>query len=112
VANAGSDQTVEEEALVTLDGSGTIDPNGSDDIQSYTWQQLEGKEVTLSNALLVAPSFTAPEVEVTEDPMFLVFKLIVVDFAGLTSEDTVTIKVRRGPIGGSSAGCFISEAVQ
>ncbi|MEW6078496.1 MAG: hypothetical protein AB1724_11835 [Thermodesulfobacteriota bacterium] len=110
VANAGLDQTVEEGDLVTLDGTGTADPNGSNDIKSYTWEQLEGKEVILSNNLLVNPTFTAPDVEVVEDPLYLVFKLIVEDFAGLESEDTVTIKVKRGPIGGSSAGCFITEA--
>ena len=112
-ANAGLDQTVAEGDLVELDGSGSSDPNGFDDLQTFLWEQTEGTEVTLSNTLLAQPTFTAPDVEVTEDPMTLIFKLIVTDFAGLTSEDLVTIKVKRGPIGGdSSAGCFVSGTVR
>lgn len=109
-ADAGEDQIVSERTQVTLDGSGSFDPNN--DIRSYFWEQTEGIEVILSDTSLVRPTFTAPDVEVTEDPMTLIFKLTVEDANGQTDDALVTISVRRGPIGGSSssAGCFISGA--
>lgn len=111
-ADAGDDQTVTEADPVTLDASGSVDPNGDDDITVYLWEQTEGTGVTLSDPAVTNPTFTAPYVEVTEDPMTLVFSLTVTDAAGLTSEDTITITVRRGPIGGdsSNSACFISGA--
>jgi hypothetical protein len=113
-ADAGDDQTVTEADLVTLDASGSFDPNGDDDITIYLWEQTEGPIVALSDTSAVNPTFTAPYVEVDEDPMKLAFKLVITDSVGLTSEDTVTITVRRGPIGGdsSNAACFISGAAR
>ncbi|HFB66691.1 MAG TPA: hypothetical protein ENJ60_14245, partial [Aeromonadales bacterium] len=46
-ANAGSDQSVDEETTVTLTGSGT-DTDGS--IVSYSWTQLSGSMVTIQDA--------------------------------------------------------------
>lgn len=80
-ANAGSDQTVNEDTLVTLDGSTSQDENG---IQSYTWtftdvtpQTLTGKNPTYN--------FTTPGAySVT---------LMVTDPAGNTATGAVTITV-------------------
>ena len=58
VANAGADQTVAGGVLVTLDGSGSSDPDG--DVLSYQWQQLSGPSVQLTNANTAKASFTAP----------------------------------------------------
>ena len=58
VANAGADQTVAGGAQVTLDGSGSSDPNGY--VLSYQWQQLSGPSVQLTNANTAKASFTAP----------------------------------------------------
>ena len=114
VADAGPDQSVIQRYVVTLDASGSSDPNGEDDIKSYLWEQTEGVGVTLSDETAVKPTFTAPEVYVSDKPETLIFKLTVADTADETSEDTVTIVVERGPIGGSSnnAGCFISGAAR
>lgn len=45
-ANAGADQTVDEQTAVTIQGSGT-DSDGS--IASYSWEQTSGPQITLSN---------------------------------------------------------------
>jgi len=58
VPNSGTDQTVSEGATVTLDGSGSFDPDA--DALTYTWLQTGGSAVTLNNANTVSPSFTAP----------------------------------------------------
>jgi hypothetical protein len=65
VADAGADQMVDEGAEVTLDGSGSTDPD--DDALTYHWTAPGG--ITLSDANAVNPSFTAPEV--TEDTEFV-----------------------------------------
>lgn len=47
VADAGSDQTVQEGSPVILDGSGSFDQDG--DTLSYTWAQVDGALVTIQN---------------------------------------------------------------
>ena len=57
-ADAGPDQLgVWEGALVTLDGSGSSDPD--DDPLRYRWNQLSGEPVVLSSQNIVNPTFTA-----------------------------------------------------
>jgi len=89
VANAGPDQTVSEEtALVTLDGSGSSDPE--DDPLSYRWTQDSGPEVFLPRSI-PAPSFRPPQLFADAT---LVFSLVVTDQYGSTSAaDTVTINI-------------------
>ncbi|MCR9245969.1 MAG: tandem-95 repeat protein [bacterium] len=58
-ANAGSDQTVSEGDFVTLNGSGSTDPEGQS--LTYTWTQVSGPAVTLSDTSSAQPTFTAPE---------------------------------------------------
>ncbi|WP_317932584.1 PKD domain-containing protein, partial [Halioxenophilus sp. WMMB6] len=95
VANAGSNQTVNEGASVTLNGSGSSDAEGS---VTYQWQQVSGPSVTLSGANSVSPSFTAG----TEGS--LVFRLTVTDTAGNTDTDEVAITVNKPSSGGSGGG--------
>ncbi len=59
VANAGIDQTVAYGVQVTLDGSGSFDPEGQE--LTYSWVLLDpnGSVVTLSNPLIVNPIFVA-----------------------------------------------------
>jgi hypothetical protein len=56
VADAGEDQELDP-TVVTLDGSGSHDPDG--DLLSYTWSQKQGPEVTLSDTHTVSPAFLA-----------------------------------------------------
>lgn len=58
IADAGPDQSVTGNSGVTLDGSGSSDPEG--DPINYNWVQTGGPSVTLNNATSVSPSFTAP----------------------------------------------------
>lgn len=77
-ANAGTDfNTREFRTGVQLNGSGS-DPDGT--IASYAWTQTGGTAVTLSNANIAAPTFTAPAA-----PTTLTFQLIVKDNEGLDS---------------------------
>ena len=101
VANAGDDQTVNEGATVTLDGSGTrdpdIDPNtGTGDTLTYFWAQTSGTTVTLNDTSAISPTFTAP-VRKTADDGELAFTLTVTDAAGEASTATVTISVTNLP---------------
>ena len=90
VANAGPDDTVNESAFVTLDGSGSNDPDGTVDI--YSWSQTSGTQVVLSNTAAQKPTFTAPDVD--QNGETLTFELTVTDNEGLSSApDTVDIAV-------------------
>ncbi|AZQ63984.1 T9SS type A sorting domain-containing protein [Flammeovirga pectinis] len=62
IANAGADQGVIKNSLVTLDGS------GSTSTATLTWTAPEG--VTLSDINAVNPTFTAPEVDIATDFVF------------------------------------------
>ena len=61
VANAGPNQTVNPGATVTLDGSGSTDPE--EDTLTYRWEQapgVGGGRIDLSDPTAVSPTFTAP----------------------------------------------------
>ena len=88
-ADAGDDQEAEEGDTVTLDGSGSTDPD--DGIASYLWEQTEGTSVTLSNAALPKPTFTAPNVD--EDGASFTFRLTVADDGGKQATDTCIVNV-------------------
>ncbi len=91
VANAGADQTVTAGATVTLDASGSSDPDAGDTL-TYMWEQapgIGGSEITLSDAAAVSPTFTAPS-----GPAALTFKLTVTDSQGASTSDTVSVTVR------------------
>jgi hypothetical protein len=88
-ADAGQDQTVDEGASVSLDASGSSDPDGS--IETYSWSQTGGPTVSLSDDTTVQPTFTAPDVgsETT-----LTFEVAVSDGNGNTDTDTATVTVK------------------
>lgn len=86
IADAGNDQTVATGETVTLDGSGSSDPDG--DTLSYQWMQTAGADVELDDDEAAITSFTAPDTEDT-----LVFELTVDDGQTGTSTDSVTITV-------------------
>ncbi|MDQ4101208.1 MAG: HYR domain-containing protein [Thermoproteota archaeon] len=88
-ANAGADQTVNEGDTVTLDGSGSSDPDG--DTLTYSWTQTAGTTATLNDASSSTLSFTAPDVAEQGDT--LTFELKVTDDNGATATDTVDVKI-------------------
>jgi PKD repeat protein len=92
VADAGPDQDVNRLTLVTLDGSGSGDPDGNLPL-AYGWNQTGGPAVTLSNPAGVSPTFTAPS-----DPAVLTFTLAVTDSLGLPdpTPDQVVVVVAAG----------------
>lgn len=88
VANAGIDQTVNENIEVTLNASASSDSDGS--ISSYAWTQSTGTAAALSDPSIPSPTFTAPEVTVSET---LTFQVLVTDDKGATAQDSVSIIV-------------------
>ena len=88
IANAGIDQTVNENTVVNLDGSGSSDADGT--IASYAWSQTVGPVVTLTGGTTATPSFTVPDVGV--DTIFT-FQLTVTDNEGASTVDNVTVTV-------------------
>lgn len=90
-ANAGADQTVNEQTLVTLNGSGT-DTDGT--IASYAWTQTAGLTVTLSNTDQAQASFTAPDVSVNPEET-LVFLLTVTDDQGASAQSYTRVTAKR-----------------
>jgi len=97
VANAGPDQNVTVNTLVTLDGGGSSDPDGGPSPLGYSWSQLSGPAVTLSGAGTASPSFT-PTVTGA-----YAFRLAVSDGA-LTDTDDVTVNV--AGVGGGELAVF------
>jgi PKD repeat protein len=87
--NAGTDQTVDEGVVVTLDGSFSLDID--DGIASYLWTQTGGQTVTLSNPALSQPTFTAPNVG--PDGTSLTFNLTVADAGGLQNTDSCIVNI-------------------
>ena len=60
VADAGVNQQVKEETVVNLHGEACYDPDG--DALTYSWRQLTGSGVALSDPTAATPTFTAPTV--------------------------------------------------
>jgi PKD domain len=90
VADAGADQTVKDNSVVTLDGTKSKDAYGN--ITSYSWVQLAGgADVKLSNAYSSIAKLKIPNLK--EDEL-LKFKLTVVDNNNLSSSDITNILVK------------------
>ncbi len=83
VANAGPDQTGVAAGTVTLDGSGSYDPEN--DPITYQWTQISGTGVTLSSPTSAKTTFTA----VTGQNY--VFRLTVTDSGGLSASATTRV---------------------
>ncbi len=119
VANAGPDQSGKHSGdVVTLDGSATTDPNTGDTI-SYSWSQISGPAVSLSNPSAVKPTFAMPTVtSPTGDTV--VMQLTATDSVGMQSTDTVsisstpstpTVAVTKSRSGGTCSNFCIGDVV-
>ena len=84
-ADAGADQMVVTPATVALSGSASSDPDG--DALTYSWSQLSGTVVTLSDDSTASPTFSAAQVSAEEE---LVFALTVSD-GSLSDTDQVSV---------------------
>lgn len=90
VANAGLAQNVNEGVLVTLNGTGSFDPNATD-VLRYTWRQVGGATVIpLTNATAASATFTAPQVPFDQS---FTFELIVDDGNGNFDNELVQVTV-------------------
>jgi uncharacterized membrane protein len=88
-ADAGADQTVDEDETVELNGSASSDQDG--DSLSYSWTQTGGPDVTLSDTDTATPTFTAPE---GSEDTALDFEVEVTDAVGATDTDSVGVTVQ------------------
>ncbi|MCA9945286.1 MAG: hypothetical protein KC449_17500, partial [Anaerolineales bacterium] len=89
VSNAGPDQYVVTNSVVTLNASGSSDVEGDTPL-TYVWTQTGGTAVTLSSNTAEMPTFTAPAT-----PSSLTFTLTATDSQALAdpTPDTVFISV-------------------
>jgi len=93
-ADAGENQIVESNDLVSLDGSNSFDIDNS--TLSYQWEQIDDPVVILSDSRSSNPTFTAPE---TIEQSNLIFQLVVTNEEDTRSEpDEVTITVKPTPV--------------
>ena len=109
IADAGPDQSVDSDVVVSLKGSNSIDLD--DGIASFLWQQVSGLPVEL----VVEPgepdaTFIAPEVESSGES--LTFELLVTDNGGLQSFDTCIVNVswvNTPPVSDAGVGQTVGE---
>ena len=109
VVDAGSDMTVDAGSDVSLQGS-AADGDGGELI--YSWQQVSGASVVISQADQANMKFTAPSTAAD-----LQFELLVTDSLGASGSDSVDITVlapaptptpTQSPSGGGG-GCVVAE---
>jgi PKD domain len=95
VADAGSNKKAVIRDQVTLDGTGSNDPDPTGEIVSYNWEQTDGlPSVNLNDAVKATPWFTVPNLE--EDTTFE-FTLTVTDNEGAEDEDKVEVEIEAPP---------------
>ena len=92
VADAGTAQTVHSGRAVSLNGSGSFDPDN--DPLTYQWSQVSGPAVPLANANTTSPSFTAPP---TSGTTMLTFRLTVSESWLISDPADVVVTVKNGP---------------
>ncbi len=91
VADAGPDQTVDAGSAVSLDGTGSWDPDG--DLLDFAWSFAShpfGSDAELSDTTVAQPSFLA------DVPGTFVLSLVVSDGIATSAPDQVSVTVRQG----------------
>jgi hypothetical protein len=91
VSNAGFPQTVTAGSTVTLNGSGSADPNTPPLAITYTWAQSAGPAAALQNSNGPHPQFTAPSLPSGSSPVTLTFQLAVCN--GFTCSGISTVNI-------------------
>ncbi len=89
LAEAGSDQDVTVSSLVTLNGSGSSDPDN--DPIDYAWTQTGGPTAALADNTTATPTFTPTEAST------YMFSLVVNDGILNSNPDSVTITATQWP---------------
>lgn len=89
VADAGPDQVVDEQSLVTLNGVNSTDAD--DGIAAFQWHQISGPVVSLSTGYDGMATFYAPDVDTSGEA--LEFELIVTDYSGKQASDRCIVNV-------------------
>ena len=91
IANAGNDSSAIEGSTqpVQLDGSTSTVPCG--ETASYSWQQVQGPDVTINNGNTAIASFI-PDISIDQNTN-LVFELTVTRNNGVNNTDTVTVEI-------------------
>ena len=87
-SNAGDNQDVYSNALVTLDGVGSEDRDGA--LIEFHWEQISGDIVAINNSDSLIATFVSPKV--LEDSI-LEFQLTVTDADGAKDTDIVAVTV-------------------
>jgi len=90
-ANAGEDQTVKNNILVTLNGANSTTTGDSD--LSYIWEQTGGPSVIMSSTSVINPNFTSPDLAVDSSDVILSFSLFVSNGSDNSAKDSVNITV-------------------
>ncbi|HKZ62878.1 MAG TPA: PKD domain-containing protein [Thermoplasmata archaeon] len=94
IADAGPDQMTFENALVALDGSASVDPDG--DLLAYNWTQTAGPQpVTLNGPDTAIASFTASNGAFASG--VYIFSLRVTDPLGTNETDGTNVTVANRP---------------
>ncbi len=105
VANAGTDQEVTNDEVVTLDGTASSDPD--DDSVTYSWTSHPG--ITLSSTTSAKPTLTVPNGNVLISYTFL---LVVNDGNLNSTADTVLVTVKqvnRAPVANAGMDQILDE---
>jgi len=87
-ADAGSDQTANEETTIQASGSRSLDPDG--DPLTFFWSQVSGAQATIVTANQASTNIVLPAVNASE---LLVFRLTVTDTANASDSDDLEVTV-------------------
>ena len=91
VSDAGPHQTVAEKEIVVLDGSKSYDIDN--DVIGYSWKQIKGPAVILSDPNAIKPSFVSPYAPSDGSSITLGFWLQVTDTDLLADSDVSYVRI-------------------